>query len=261
MTTSPNEHISDFEFDRLIAHELDHDRGARARAHLEACSTCTSRYAALQAQAATFLGQASQRAIPESIVRRVRRQRRRAAAFGVAAMALGGLVLAVGSGALHRMTIGTALRSEDLRAKGSLSLDVFWARPGRHAESMLPGTLAAPGDTLQFRVVSQTAGFLAIVSVDGAGTVSLYAPQDGAPLPRLEKGKPLMAGAVELDRVLGPERLLALNCPRPLPSARIVAAVQVALGKAKGHADALEAEGTGLGCAHTSFSFQKGAAP
>lgn len=262
MTTRQNEHVSDFEMDRFMAHELDQgDDGERVRTHLEACTACANRYAALQAQAAAFLCQASQRAIPEGIVRRVRRQRRRAAGLGAAAMALGALAIAVGGGALHHLSAGTAAPSEGLRSKGSVNLDVMMARPGMHAESMLPGAVAAPGDSLQFGVVSQIAGFLAIVSVDGAGTVSLYAPPGDAPLLRVEKGQPLVAGAVELDHVLGPERLMALVCPRPLPGAHVARALRAALSKAGGRADALDVDGTGLGCAHASFSFRKGTAP
>lgn len=261
MTTSP-EHISDFEFDRFMAHELDHDdRGARVHAHLHACPACANRYEALQAHTVTFQGQASQRALPERIVRQAHRQRHRAAGLGAAVVALGGLVIAVGGGALHHLSAGTALPLADLRAKGSVSLDVIKARPGMRAESMLPGDMAVPGDTLQFRVVSQTSGFLAIASVDGAGTVSLYAPQGDAALLRIEKGQSLIAGAVELDQVLGPERLMALVCPRPLPGTRIVTAIQTGLRAAGGQADALDEEGTGLGCTHASFSFRKGTAP
>jgi hypothetical protein len=105
------------------------------------------------------------------------------------------------------------------------------------------------------------AGFLGIASVDGAGAVNLYAPQGDGALLRVEKDQPLVAGAVEVDQVLGPERLMALVCPSPLPGPRVVAGLQAALGKAQGQAAALDVEGAGLGCAHTSFSFQKVAAP
>jgi hypothetical protein len=64
---------------------------------------------------------------------------------------------------------------------------------------------------------------------------------------------------VALDGVLGPERLLSVVCPTPLPVDRIVGAARTALVKAQG--DPARVAGLGLGCQETTFWIVKVARP
>ena len=125
---------------------------------------------------------------------------------------------------------------------------------------MLPGATVAPGDRLRFRVGTARDGYVGIVSIDGAHGVTSYLPPAG-PLPAVKEGKSLLDGAVELDGVLGGERLFAFLCAEPLDAATMVARVRAALESSARDPARLAFAPTRLPCTFTSFGFRKAPRP
>jgi hypothetical protein len=244
-------HLSDFRLDRLLARELDGTAERDASlAHLAACAACADRYGAFERQTTAFAGEAARRRLADGIVRRAGSERRRRWSW------LGGLGLA--ATACGVLLLARAQPSDGLRAKGSLGLEVWVARHGSGAaESLLPGAAVSPGDALRFRASTPADGHVAVASIDAAGAVSLYVPAAAGRLPAIRRGATLLDGAVELDQTLGRERLVALICPAPLETSRVVAALEAALRAARGDAAALDVDRTGLGCSHASFWLRK----
>jgi hypothetical protein len=113
----------------------------------------------------------------------------------------------------------------------------------------------APGDRLRFRVASARPGWLAVLSIDGAGAVSAYAPSRGPLLPLAAGAGQLLEGSTELDATPGPERLIAVRCDSALPAETLVTGLRQALAAAGGAAARVDPER--LGCAATSFWIDK----
>jgi hypothetical protein len=245
---SDNAHLSDFQIDRLLAREMD---GPVERAHIAACPACADRYGALERQMAAFADEAAQRRLAENVERRAWAARRRRWLW------IGGVPLAAAAGVV--LLLARPHPAGDLRAKGSLGLEVWVARHGggRAPESLLPGTTVAPGDALRFRASTPAAGHIAVASVDASGVVSLYVPATADRLPAVGPGTTVLDGAIELDQTLGRERLIALLCSAPLASRQVIDALDAASRAAHRDPAALEVDKAGLGCAHASFWLQK----
>jgi len=247
------EHLSELALERWIAGELA-DTTAAAR-HLARCADCQARLHHRSEARSVFGRRADLAALAQATWRRAgvapsSRRRRLLALGAVAAVAC--LVVAIPT--LLSPRIGERL--DGLRAKGGLALELFVRHPDGAVASMVPEGTAVPGDQLRFRVVTPRKGFVAIVSVDGAGQVSAYLPAAGS-LPAVGAGAHLLDGAVELDDVLGHERLLAFLCSEPLDGATVLAGVRGALKDAGGDQTQLDSILARLPCAFTSFRFRK----
>jgi hypothetical protein len=99
-------------------------------------------------------------------------------------------------------------------------------------------------------------GYVGIVSIDGAQGVTGYLPAAG-PLPAVDVGTQLLDGTVELDGVLGRERLFAFLCSEPLDAAVMVAGVRNALEAVGRDPARVDGPPARLPCAFTSFWFRK----
>jgi len=249
-------HVSDFAFDRLITRELDGSaEGEQHRAHLAACATCAARYAKLVRDAAAFRRRAPLSA-PATAARPLRRSARSPArrfryAIGTLVAAAAALILFVRAG-----------DDPDVRRmKGGLQLEVLVKHREGAVEQLLSGGTARPGEALRFRLSTPRAGFVALVSIDGAGAVSSYLPAAPRLSPIAAASGQLLDGSIELDGTLGKERLIALVCERSLPTAEVLERARAALAEAHGQAQAIDPEKLGLACSHTSFWFDKAAPP
>jgi Putative zinc-finger len=218
--------LSAFRLDRFRLGELPAEDAAEAKAHLEGCQRCRDAEAVLASAEAKF------RASGTPLRRRFPAQRVLAAGFGVAALAAVCLLaLEPNSG---------------LRNKGPpLSLGMF-VQHGQAVRRALPGEGVSPGDALRFVYSSREPGFLAILSVDGAGVASVYfpdGPETAAVPAAAEAALPL---ATQLDGVLGEETVVALLCQR----SHVLEPVR----------EALQASGPALrvpGCALATLHFAK----
>ena len=94
-----------------------------------------------------------------------------------------------------------------------------------------------------------------MISLDAIGAVTAFSPATGSAAAVRAGQRRLLDDAVLLDGSLGPERLVLLACPRPVPVAEVVAAGRVALGQAQGRLDAIG--DLSLPCSQTSFWIQK----
>ncbi len=143
---------------------------------------------------------------------------------------------------------------------GALAL-VLWARPGLHGpasggEPLEPTTLkgspaagtrllvyrhesngdralpdgarAAEGDLVQLAYRERHGGFGLLLSIDGAGAVTLHWPdragESAAPLETAAEAR--LPSAYQLDAAPGFERFFLITSPRPFPIAPVVAAAR-----------------------------------
>lgn len=237
--------LSDFAFDRLIAGELDRSPAAgQQREHIAACPSCAARFAVLTEQAEAF------RRSPMRRAQSARRSRR--------SPLLRALPLLLTAAAAAFVLLLTRPPAPDaLRAKGGLQLSVYIKHPDGGVEPLLPGGAAAPRDAIRFRVSAPHKGFLAILSIDGAGTVTSYLPPARELYPLPAGDNQLLDGGIELDEVLGPEELLVLVCPEQHEVAQVLADVRRARTESGQAPARMSLKNAGLDCPYTKFTFQK----
>jgi hypothetical protein len=207
--TRPEGCLSDLVFDRWFAGELSAEAVASAEAHVATCRRCRERRADLAEERRAFL---AARPSPGKAARPGLRRLAPAAvvALSVAAVAVLSWRLAVRPGPVPEAMV---------RLKGGPNIGFFVQR----AEVAVRGTEGAPvrpGDRVQFVYTSVEPTHLAIYSLDASGTASIFYPAEDMAA-RLPAGsdKPL-SSAVELDPVLGPEKVFALFCSSGFPVAR-----------------------------------------
>jgi hypothetical protein len=218
-TRSGDECLSDLQLDALALGALDDARARQADRHLSSCSRCSDRRHALDAAtrfSADVLARSPSRGQSTETARAVVRRSPRGAWLG------GGLAAAAAAAALFLMIEGAPIVSggDTVRSKGAGRVGFFV----RHAGVVRRGSdreRVAPGDALRFVVTSSVPSYVAVLSRDGAGQVSVYHPS-GPRAARSEPGveRPLDASVV-LDDVLGEERLYALACSAPVEVASI----------------------------------------
>jgi hypothetical protein len=218
------EHVSDLQWDRLLAGELAAEAGAAAHAHAARCTGCAARLRELTAERDAF------RVRPISLSRP--RRRWLPALIPVAAAAAVLIALRVRPGP------GDDGRAE--RTKGSIHTTAAAASPGIHdvalllsasgPDALLPvasGDVVRPGDYLQAGYTATRSGFGAVLSRDGAGSVTAYVPPGGetmVPLaPGRERSFPL---STILDATLGDERIAIVWCETAHPLAPLLAALR-----------------------------------
>ena len=189
--------LSDLALDRLLRDEPSPAAGA-ARAHLAACEKCRARMAELEAERAAF------RAAPPPL-RRPAPRRRLGRALGAAAA---GLAAAAAFALLLRPEEGT-------RAKGGPSIGVWVEHDGRLRRAQ-SGERVAPGDFVQLTYSGAAPLYGAILSLDGAGRVSRYFPDEEHAAALAPGSAQRFPRSTQLDDVLGRETVYALLCREPV---------------------------------------------
>jgi hypothetical protein len=116
-------------------------------------------------------------------------------------------------------------REDPFTVKGSVSL-VLHRKAGDGSAKVEPGATLAPGDVLQFEVRSAEDGYVAVLSRDGQGTVTVYHPFEGPRAARYQAASPLLPAAIELDDVRGREDVYALHSREPFALDWAVAALK-----------------------------------
>jgi hypothetical protein len=223
-TRSGDECQSDLQLDALALGALDAAQARQAENHLASCTRCSERRREL-VEATRVSAEALERSrsrFSPTAARAPRGSTRRAR--------LAGAVAALAAAAALLLLIGRSpLLSEgdEVRTKGTGRVGFFV----RHAGVVRRGSereRVSPGDALRFVVTSPVPSYVAVLSRDGAGQVSVYHPS--APrAARVEPGveRPLDASVV-LDDVLGEERLYALTCSEPIELATLSAGLRQA---------------------------------
>lgn len=189
---------SDLRLDRWLAGELPSAEAREVAAHVARCPRCADRHAHLESERAAFLARAPRFTPPAP-----RRTRWQLPALALAAAA------AVAVAVLPREA------PDATRTKGSEHIG-FYVKSGGSVRRGGPDESVQPGDQLRFVYSSSRDRYLAILSLDSAGKTSIYFPA-GERAERIVagSGRPL-PNAVELDDVLGTERIVALFCDTPV---------------------------------------------
>jgi hypothetical protein len=246
--------LSDLALDQLLSAETTSSQAA-ARGHLAGCDACAQRLRSLEASAAALfelhpvLGlERPATARASSPARRLARVRwgRWATAAGVAAAAAALLLL-----------VGAPLTPSGMRSKGgsSVAVELFVQRGDGRIEELLPEGTAAPGDALRFALSSgMEPGYVAVLSVDGGGKVSAYAPSEGELAALSAQERRLLEGSIVLDEQVGRERVVALLCAQRVSLDELLRALRAAGPGAQHGSAPIE---LGLECAQSSFWFTK----
>jgi len=88
-----------------------------------------------------------------------------------------------------------------------------------------PNEVVHPGDVIRFSYSWSEAGSVAVLSRDGAGTVSVYIADDERTLMTTPGQEVVLPGAVLLDDVTGPESFYGVFCSQPVATAKLEHAI------------------------------------
>jgi hypothetical protein len=184
--------VSDLTLDRRVLGELESEEASSVEAHLESCTRCRARAAALSVHPAL------DPAVRRIVLGRRTRWLRIGAPLALAAS----------------LAIAFLIPGSDTRRKGGLSLTVYRERHGEVVRSG-SGEIFHPGDRLRFEVDAPR-GYLLIMGIDAGGERYACVPLDGRARPvQDDLKKVLLPDAVKLDESLGRERLVLVHCPAP----------------------------------------------
>lgn len=241
-TTEPDDpaaHPSALALEAAALDELSPARRAPVTRHLEGCARCRDRVAALREDNDRFACSITLPSEVAEISARVGappapRRTWPAMVAGIAAVAaLALVVVRRGGGAAPPED------SVDGRLKGGLRFEVVHRAADGQQRWLRGGEQVAPGDGLRFRVRSDRDGFVAVLALDTAQVVSVYAPNGEWAAPLSAQALEVLPGSVVLDGTLGPERIVALVCNERRSLGELVAAAQAALAAAHGEVAAV----------------------
>lgn len=236
-----SEHLS------ILALDTYAQGGAReAEAHLQGCELCRQKLDAIRAEKAEF----DRLKLPALLPAAVQRLEKKPWFAGLFAPAL-----VFAAAAAIFLVWPRHHPGDELGIKGGAALQVV-VKHGARIAPLHDGEKLAPGDELRFVVEPDGKRFLLVMSIDGAGQVSVYQPFGGTRSAPIEGRRVEIPGSVVLDAAPGPERLYAIFSDAP------VAASSVAPQLAKLGPDAIR-QGPSLnlppGATSISTYFEKGA--
>ncbi len=105
--------------------------------------------------------------------------------------------------------------------KGDLVFSA-WTKTGERAERVKRWEALKAGDQVRFELRAPKPGYLAVVSRDGSGHVTVYHPFGEAQAAPYLPSEAMLPGAIALDEVKGRERVWAIYSEQPFPLAPIV---------------------------------------
>jgi hypothetical protein len=202
--------MSGLTLDRWVAGELAADDQRAARDHVATCTSCRARWEAISNAQRTFAETGPKLtfpAAPASDRRPAMGARGRPSPLVLVPLLAAAAAFALLLGQRH-FAVDHGAGAE--RTKGQM-LDYYVLRN----REVVPGpSLPAlhPGDDVQFVFSAPRSGYLAILSIDGAGKVSVYFPSGERAAPfGAGSALPVPASTV-LDDTLGKERIFAFFC-------------------------------------------------
>lgn len=129
---------------------------------------------------------------------------------------------------------------DSVRVKGLAPHLVVHLRTARGAEVVAPGAAVRPGDLVQLGYVAGGRPYGAIVSVDGAGGVTLHWPAGGAMAAGLESGREvLLPESFRLDAAPRFERFFLVTSDHPFDVSTAVSAARALAARADAREAAL----------------------
>jgi len=195
--------ITDLRFDAWYAGEISGAAREAFDLHVASCRRCQKRQSELAAEREAFLAINPRLVKPPWRTPPERRKRWAMATMTIAASAAALI-------ALYIRPNFTEI-SQTVRLKGGAHIGFFVQR-GDMYERATPVYTVHPEDRVRFIYSSPRPAYLAIYGVDTRGTVSVYFPASDSS-ERVRAGSDVaLKSAVELDEVLGLERIYALFC-------------------------------------------------
>ncbi|MET0411005.1 MAG: hypothetical protein ABW217_06900 [Polyangiaceae bacterium] len=197
---------SDFTFDLLLSAGLEPAEEQSVREHLGACAHCAARLEQVKQQRDDFERNGPRLLLPTSKPAPSASGRRLARGAALAS-----------AGVLAGVLVGRAqLPSPVTRAKGAEHFQLY-IRHGEEIREAGAHERVYPQDQLQFTYSAVDEGYVAVLSRDGAGTVSVYFPDaSDKTWPAAAGQGRLLPGSTILDAVTGHERVYALHCQAPV---------------------------------------------
>ena len=259
--------IRDWELERYLQGELDAVGQERVRQAIATDATVSARLAELEASNRAVLQSHPAAAVAAAISARRRTAEARAAAPRPARARRSLLLLApalVGAAVLvalvrptHEVVIDAGqppAADGGNRVKGAPEL-VMRCRRGADELEMKDGDAARAGDLIQLAYVPAGRVYGLILSIDGAGGVSLHYPESPEGTTRLEVGGATLPHAYELDTAPGFERFFFITGSQPVPVRAVLARAR-ALARDPSHA-AREPINLGAGFEESSMLVRK----
>jgi len=242
--------LPDYLLERLALGELSEEAARAAQEQLAREPDGAQRLSELRASDAEFLARRPPQEVAKEIERRQRaviiRLRRRRAAW-----------LAAFAGVSAAVVLAVVLlpAPEQTWIKGDAALLVYRSR-GAQVEQLQSGAIVRAGDTVQLAYVRARQAYGAIVSVDGAGGVTLHLPEhDGEAARLVRDARTELPHAYELDAAAGFERFFLVTSDSPFrASIALEAAGRLA---ARGNAARTESLALPKGFEQSSFVLVK----
>jgi len=209
--------LSDFTLDLLIADALEPEERCRTVEHLGSCLTCLRRQKELEQTNEELIARRPRLlAVGEGMRRRSALSVGRGAVIGAVALA----AFALGHGLSSR-----GERDEPgIRSKGTGRI-TFYVKHGDSMREGAAGEIVHAGDILQLSYAADEPSYLAVLSRDGAGKVSVYFPRSKSAA-RITPGHDiLLPQSIVLDDALGPEHIFALFCTAPVSLDQLASAL------------------------------------
>ena len=209
--------VPDLLVEQLVLGELDEKRAAEIRAALEAEPGGAERIEALRTSSARILAQHPPALVRREVERRLGRplRRSRSTAWLIPAAALAAAAVAI-------VVLPSRQPTEDSRVKGETAPLRIYRQSGGALERLHAGDAAHPGDLIQVAIAGPHA-FAAVVSLDGAGGVTVHYPDGPRALP-VEAGEHPLPRAFQLDAAPRFERFVLVTSDRPFDVATVVSA-------------------------------------
>jgi len=206
--------VPDILLERYLTDSLDRAERARLETSLADSPRDQARLEELRADSAAFLILHP----PASLVARFKKEQRRGRRWHWHVLLVQGLSVGAAIVLLLVLQGEAVLRffrtDTDVTVKGAVVL-VMYRREGDIGTPVPASGRLAPNDILHFEVKAQSRGFVAVLSRDAQGTVSVYYPFDGVAGAPYDASQPLLPDAVELDDTLGQEDVYAVHSPQP----------------------------------------------
>lgn len=223
-------HLSSETIDLLLMSALTGDRQNEAKSHLESCPVCQKRWSELNEDKARF----EQFVFPRTLAKL---EARLAAPSLMERLRAGWKMLVPAAGAIAVASLAAAVylggkdrtQTEDdvyIGIKGTATLEVVAYRAESGQFPVKPGTVLRPKDKLKFVVNTAGAKYLLIASRDGAGAFTVYHPFGATQSAQVEPGRLELPNSIELDDVIGAERLVAVFSDAPVSAETVKAALE-----------------------------------
>jgi hypothetical protein len=233
MTPEPR-HIPDALLERYLADALPAEAKSRLESTLASSPEDQARLAELRADSAAFLLQHP----PGPLVARFQEDSQRAKGWR-RPLLLAPLLAATAA------AVVLAVLPPPYTIKGSVLL-VLHRKEGAGSAIVPREGPVAPHASIRFEVKGATGGFVAILSRDPQGTLTVYHPFGGTAAAPYDAAQPLLPGAIELDGTLGREDIYVLHSAQPFD-------VTWALQALRAGRPLNEAAPAGISVGHTSI--------